>query len=81
MPPFLRTRRENVPLGYFAVPLNIICSSMCESPGRPHDLIPGSHLVPDLHRGDGAFGTSTRITFMSLDRVYSFGSTAWLDEG
>src|SRR5690349_11426902 len=68
--------RENVPLGYFAVPLNIMCSSIWERPARPIT----SFLDPTLYHtctvATGALGTSTSNTFMPFDSTNSEGSTA-----
>src|SRR5678815_604192 len=76
VPPFLRIRRENVPLGYLAVPLNIMCSSMWESPARPMTSLREPTLYQTCTVATGALGTSTNSTFMPLERICSWGSAA-----
>src|SRR5512134_1433702 len=69
-------RRENDPFGYLAVPLNIICSSMWESPARPITSLRDPTLYHTWTVATGAFGTSTSSTFMPFERRYSWGSEA-----
>src|SRR5512138_2357348 len=69
-------RRENVPLGYFAVPLNIICSSIWDKPARPITSLREPTLYHTWTVATGALGTSTNRTFIPLERMNSRGSVA-----
>src|SRR4029078_9298073 len=69
-------RRENVPLGYFAVHLNIICSSMWDKPARPMTSLREPTLYQTWTVATGALGTSTNRTFIPLERMNSRVSIA-----
>src|SRR6266487_3611579 len=63
---------ENSPLPYFWVPLNIMCSSRFDRPARPITSLRDPTLYQICTVITGAFGSSTRRTFMSLARVNSW---------
>src|SRR5947208_13979968 len=67
---------ENTPFPYLGVPLNIICSSMWDRPARPMTSLREPTLYQTWTVATGALGTSTKRTFIPLERMNSRGSVA-----